>query len=170
MKVHFVYAGRYYCLFNNVIGFQSLMFELMKKYKFKSVTVTVTNMLRDHLITKEKRDDYCLGKDAQFKLSVNDDLELLLEKMRLGDESETKNNTYFLPKLTTKEMKLVERKDIGYLKTFWHTVPDVPKAEMLLSESNSKFVYSRCWRETFTIENLADETVDDYKQKLFDLL
>ena len=61
-------------------------------------------------------------------------------------------NTYFLPKLTKEELELVERRDTSYLQTFDRFYPDVPEAEMLLSESDSKYVQGCGWRKTFTIE------------------
>ena len=66
----------------------------------------------------------------------------------------------FLPKLTEEEMKLVEKEDTTYLQTFFASDldrnPDVPEAEMLLSESDSKYVEGFGYRETFTIENSSD--------------
>ena len=66
--------------------------------------------------------------------------------------------TYFLPQLTKKELDLVERKDEDFMKTFLVEMKaDVDKAEMLLSESDSKFVDGWGERETFTIENSLPE-------------
>ena len=56
-------------------------------------------------------------------------------------------------------MKLVERKDISYLDTFNVLNPDVPEAEMKLSESDSKFVSGFGWRRTFTIENKSSHNI-----------
>ena len=50
-------------------------------------------------------------------------------------------------------MKLVERKDPSYFKTFVKSNPDVNEAEIRLSESKSKFVRGFARRKTFTIEN-----------------
>ena len=56
--------------------------------------------------------------------------------------------TYYLPKLTKEELKLVGRKDPIYLETFGLTDPDVDEIEMRMSESKSKFVEAVCVRRT----------------------
>ena len=109
-------------------------------------------MYRWQLITKEAMEKYTKGEEW-VKDSVNDDLESLFRDLRLGKEPDGDVDTYFLPKLTKEEMKLVERKETNYLQTFWSQYPDVPEAEMMLSESDSKFVYGTGWRTTFTIKN-----------------
>jgi len=113
--------------------------------------VTIIYMERLGLITKEAMEKYCKGEKYQ-KDSVNDDLESLFEDLRLGKEPDEWVETYFLPKLTTEEMELVETKDTNYFENFLVDDPDVPEAEMLLSESDSKFVEGFGWRTTFTIE------------------
>ena len=128
----------------------------MKKYKIKKVMVTIIYMWRHKLITKERMEKFCKGEDVWRKDSVNDDLESLFEDLRLGKEPDEYVFTYFLPKLTEEEMKLVEQKDKNYLQTFidgyFARNPDVPEAEMLLSESDSKFLKGHGYRKTFTIE------------------
>ena len=87
------------------------------------------------------------------KDSVNDDLESLFEDHRLGKEPDEEVLTYFLPKLTEEEMKSVNGKDATYFETFrWSWNPDVKEAEMILSESDSKFVEGWGRRRTFTID------------------
>ena len=129
----------------------------MKKYKLKSVMVTFIYMSRRELITKEKMENYCKGNDDNRKHSVNDDLESLFEDIRHGKELDEAVWTYFLPKLTKKELELIEKKDTSYLETFSLRNPDVSEAEMKLSESDSKFVRGWCWRKTFTIENSSSQ-------------
>ena len=124
----------------------------MEKYKIKSVMVTIIHLERKKLITKEAMEEYCKGEEDE-KVSVNDDLESFFEDLRLGKEPDQSVFTYFLPKLTEEEMKLVERKDKSYFETFLQLFPDVKEAEMKLSESDSKFVQGRGYRSTFTIEN-----------------
>ena len=92
-----------------------------------------------------------------MKNSVNDDLESFFQDLQHGNEFEGNVCSYFLPKLTKEEMKLVEMRDPNYLKSFCTTFIggscDVDEAEMKMSESDSKFVDGFGWRETFTIEN-----------------
>ena len=114
--------------------------------------VTIIDMWRSNLMTKEAMDKYCKGEKIR-KDSVNDDLESFFEDLQLGNETDEFVQNYYFPKLTKEEMELVARKDISYLGTFDSLNPDVPEAEMKLSESDSKFVYGWCRRRTFTIEN-----------------
>ena len=120
--------------------------------------MTMMEMTKRYLITKEEMENYCKGK-KQEKDSVNGDLESLFEDLQLGKEPDEMVMTYFLPKLSKKELKLVERKDPTYLKHFSMGVryADVEEAEMKLSES--KFVRGHCYRQTVTIER--DSTDED---------
>ena len=120
--------------------------------------VTIIWMRRWKLITKEAMEKYCKGEKNE-KDSVNDDLESLFEDLRLGKEPDEFANTYFLPKLTEEEMELVEKKDTTYLETFYWDDPDVSEAEMLLSESDSKFVEGWGRRKTFTIEHSSEQSL-----------
>ena len=98
-------------------------------------------------------ESYCKGEEFE-KDSVNDDLESLFENIRLGKEPDECVWTYFLPKLTEEELKLVERRDTSYLQTFLHSLnADVNETEMMLSESDSKYIYEFSYRRTFIIEN-----------------
>ena len=125
----------------------------MENYNIKSVMLTSIQMRRNRLITREAMESYCKGKEIR-KVSVNDDLELLFEDIRLGKERESEHVfTYFMPKLNEEELELVERRDKSYLETFMSLKPDVREAEMKLSESDSKFVYGECHRRTWTIKN-----------------
>jgi len=152
LKTHIVYAGEYY--YHNEDRLKSFILQGLKKFKIKSVMMTIIHMHRYGLITKEVMENYYKGEKYE-KTSVNDDLESFFEDLRLGKEPNEYVKTYFLPKLTEEEMALVERKDPIYLGTFQTSFqnPDVKEAEMTLSESNSKFVYGWGRRRTFTIEN-----------------
>ena len=154
LKTHFVYAGWYYCHRSSKRYriHRSFILKGMKKYKINSVMVTMMEMMRWNLITKEEMENYCKGK-WHVKDSVNDDLEILLEDLQLGKKPDEVASTYFLPKLMEKELKLVERKDPSYLENFVNGLyADVTEAEMKLSESKSKFARGECYRQSFTIE------------------
>ena len=56
----------------------------MEKYGIKKVMVTITFMSRLKLITKEKMEKYCMG-EMGTKESVNDNLELFFEDIRLSN-------------------------------------------------------------------------------------
>ena len=99
-------------------------------------------MRRLEIITKEAMEKYCKGEEYP-KVSVNNDLESLFENLRLGKEPDESVWTYFLPKLTREELKLVKTKEKTYLQTFvkgyFGGNPDVEEGEMELSESDLKF-------------------------------
>ena len=116
--------------------------------------------ITQELITKEAMEKYTKGEEYQ-KDSVNDDLESLFEDLRLGKEPDELVDTYFLPKLTEKEMELVERKDSTYLQTFQRSWKiDVGEAEMKLSKSDSKFLQGVGRRRTFTMEILSENILN----------
>ena len=108
-------------------------------------------------------ESYCKG-EQWIKDSVNDDLESLFENIRLGKERNELFYTYFLPKLTEEELELVEKRDRRYLQTFDFSNPDVDETEMMLSESDSKYVLGESYRKTFVIETSSEnksETLSD---------
>ena len=146
--MHIVYAGRDY--YEDKV--RLIILNGMKKHKIKSVMVTFICLRRWKVITKEEMESYCKGEEDR-KDSVNDDLESLFQNIRLGKELDERVDTYFLPKLTEEELELVERKNYSYFQSFIDNSPDVDENEMMLSESNSKYVYGVSSRKTFVIEN-----------------
>ena len=156
LETHLVFASHYYTYFHGD-SLKSLILEAMKKYKIRSVMVTIINMMRYDLITKEAMEDICNGENYIYRErrdSVNDDLESLFENLRLGKQPLEHVLTYFFPKLTEKELELVARKDFTYFETLGlRTNKDVNEDQMKLSESDSKFVKAFGSRKTFTINN-----------------
>lgn len=176
LKIHLVYASRYYYWYDAKL--RTSILKRMKKYNIKSVMVTIINMLRAKVITQEEMKRYCDG-EYHRKYSVNDDLESVYEDLRLGKEPGAGAAIYFLPKLTDKELEMIERKDTTYFKTFHESDPvkEFPldkltdkeleiiersrpvstlKTGMKLSETDSKnmkFVKGYGFRKSFTIEN-----------------
>ena len=157
MEIHFVYAGFYCYFWRHEDLLRSFILKGMKEYKIKKITVTIIYMWKEYLITKEGMESYCTEKEF-VKKSVNDDLEKLFEDIQLGKKPDDEVDTYFLPKLTKEELNLVERKDSNFMHNFYQNMKaDVSKAEMMLSESNSKFVQGFGLRKTFVIENALPE-------------
>ena len=156
LGLHFVYAGLHYLFKEDKL--RSFIWNGMKRHKIKSVMLTSIYLGRSRLITKEKMESHCMGEEFE-KDSVNNDLESLFEKIRLGNEPDETVQTYFLPKLTEEELELVERRDANYLQTFIQSNPDVYETEMVLSESDSKYVRGRSWRKTFVIENSSQKSL-----------
>ena len=137
----------------------------MMKYKIRMVTVTMIFISRQKLITKERMESFYNEKGINGrKESVNDDLESMMQDLQLGRSPYKFVRTYFLPKLTEKELKLVEQEDFNYQDTLWYGrfgmgkvwVGDVDEDEMKASESDSKFVEALGDRRTFAIWNWAD--------------
>jgi len=125
--------------------------------------MTSIDLGRSRLITKEEMESYCKGEQRQ-KDSVNDDLESLFENIRLGKEPDDQVYTYYLPKLTEEELELVERRDTSYFQSFLHSRnPDVDETEMMLSESDSKYVEGVSRRKTSVIENYKNTSENFYE-------
>ena len=153
LKIHFVFAvGCYTTIYRDAMRLSSFIHDGMKQMRnIEEVMVTVLNMKRVRLITNE-----AMTTKAIKEVSITDDLQSLFEDLRLGKERAEWIHgliffTYFLPKLTDEEMRLVDRKDTSYFETFSFADPDVDEAEMKLSESDSKFLHGRGSRSTFTI-------------------
>lgn len=144
------------------------MFELYVSKQFlgtsqaRSVMITRMYMCRHFLITKEKMEDMCKGQGL-LKESVTDDIEALFADLQLGYEYESYSSTYFLPKLTSEEKELVQKKDSNYLETFSSLNPSIDDDEMKSSESKSMYVRGWCTRDTYIIENpmFQDEDVSN---------
>ena len=124
----------------------------MKKYGIKSVRLSIIYMRRRELITKEKMENYCKGKEDR-KDSVNDDLESFFEDIQLGKDPNDEVLTYFLPKLTEKELKFaVNKKFISADLWLSNWGGNVDPDEMRLSESKLKYVKGQIDRRTYTID------------------
>ena len=123
--------------------------------KITSLMMTSIYIQRREIISKEAMEDHYKGYlTDRLRDSVNDDIESLMENLRLGIEPDNQwVYTYFLPKLTEEEMELAEKRDYTYEQTFWLGMPDVREEIMKLSKSDSKFTRVLGRRRTFTIKN-----------------
>ena len=115
-------------------------------------------MVRWKLVTKEKTKEAYEGKlknDEEWKdhdVSINDDFETFFTNLQGQKEIENEwVYSFFLPKLTEEELKLVEDKNEQHLSTYYLRNPDVDPEEMKRSDSKSKYVYGRCWRATIQL-------------------
>ena len=147
----------------------------MKKFGIQSSMLTMFYMHRRYLITKEKVKEASEGKlkdEFEWKdeqLSINDDLEMFLANIlncrRIAKELKPRSEgkrmveenvySFFTPKLTEEELKLVEDKNEDHLKTYRYYDggynPDVSAEEMKKSDSKSKYVHARCRRLTYSL-------------------
>ena len=133
----------------------------MKKYKIRSVILTILYMQRWDLITKKDMENHYMQKGEKQKESIDDDLEDFYRDLKDGKISESSSNTYFLPQLTEEEQKLVDDNDLNYLKSLRSENADIHKIEIQLStseililyfDSESKFVRGQAWRKTSIID------------------
>ena len=90
------------------------------------------------------------------KGSIYDDIESFFTKIQNQEEvKEEVKWSFFMPKLSSEELKLVEQNDREYLLTyFWEKMEnhaDVNTEEMKKSDSNDKFVHAKCCRHTILL-------------------
>ena len=138
---------------------EKLILSRMKENGIQSTIFTTLWMERQNLITKEKSKAAYEGKlkneDAweKYEVSINDDLESFSENLQeissLEEVQEEDVWSFFLPKLTKEEMKLVEEKDRKHMMTYYYGLDaDVDKKEMKKSDSKDKYVHGWCSRWT----------------------
>ena len=105
-------------------------------------------MERVRLITKEKSKEAYKGKLknerfwSAYQESINDDLESFVNNLQNREEIEHEHvRSFFLPKLTKEELKLVEEKNPEHMKTYlFNFDADVDPKEMKKSDSKDKYV------------------------------
>ena len=164
LEIHFVYAGNFQLFVWHEDEIRSFILTEMKKNKIKLVMLTLLKMYRNNHITKEKMQNYCTGKEPVTN-SVNDDIELLFDDLRMGKKPEDYALTYFLPKLTESEQELAEKHPPEFDKLFalrsidinWNHSSNmyISHPRIAPSELESSFVEALCIRRTLFIENLS---------------
>ena len=155
---HFIYSGDYYTFKKR--QFREILLTKMKLYGIQSAALTYLVMERYNLVTKETVKKAYKGtmknnEDWEyFKGSINDDLETFFINLQNKKSIKTeKVLSFFTPKLTEEEMKLVEERNEEHLRSYSrYSVdqknPDVDAEEMKKSNSRTKFVHGGCLRET----------------------
>ena len=177
--MHFIYCGYHYLRSVRREKLKEIILTKMRKYGIESSILTMLYMVRWKLVTKEKVKKAAEGKlknDEDWKShegSINDDLERFV--FNFQDQKEVKLEyvpSYFTPKLTNEDLRLVQEKNEEHLKTYLDYLagknPDVDVNEMKKSDSKSKYVHGTCWRMTipFTLETTANEdNVPDKKKR-----
>ena len=135
----------------------------MKEHGIGSLILTRLEMVRNKLIALEESNEedriYKVDEDGNIcQGSIYDDLESfqynLLFKEKINDENV---NSLFMPKLTKQELKLVDIKNSSYMETFMSKFQaDIDDEEMKKSNSESKFLHGRCFRDT-TVLNVSPD-------------
>ena len=166
---HFIYCYNYDMYMHNL---KKMLLSRMKKYGIQSSTLTTLRILRINLMTKEKSKQAYEGKLKNefdwnvYDGSMIDDLESFVDNLQKISSLEKIEEEYvvsfFLPKLTKEELKLVEHKNSGHMLTYWDRFDaDVDEEEMKKSDSKNKYVHGRCYRETkvLNLDDIFSETL-----------
>ena len=168
---HFIYCGMHY-FWNDEDQLRSMLLDKMKNYGIRTVMLTMLNMWRHNLVTKETVKQAYDGK-LKDKIgwngeeSIHDDLDKFFIDIQDDAIEEEWVNSFFTPKLTEEELQLVEEKNEEHLSTysdhFHGENPDIDLEEMKLSDSASKYVHGMCIRQTFylTLESIQKRTSDN---------
>ena len=163
---HYVYSTHH--VFSRQKKLQEIILKKMKIYGIESSILTILRMGKQKLITKETYQQVAEGKLkkdqnwADYDGSINDDLDSyfnqFLNQKVLKDEQVI---SFFLPKLTEKELKQVEEKDMEYMQEYLLTIlglasgnitaADVDIEEMQQSDSKDKYAHCHCVRDTINL-------------------
>ena len=134
---------------------EELILLALRKNGIRSAILTMLHMKWWKLISKEKSIAACEGKLVDdnnwfyFNGSINEDLESFLNNLYTKKDIEAEDIlSFFLPKLTKIELKLVEEKDLNYFNPFSYGLADVEPEEMKKSDSKDKYLKGQCWRMT----------------------
>jgi len=143
----------------------------MREYGIQSSIFTTLRMFRRNLITKEKSKQAAEGKlknDPDWKYyegSINDDLDSFINNLQNSNEMEDeKVESFFLPKLTKEELKLVEEKNEEHIMSYSSFLDaDVDVEEMNESDSKDKYLHCECQRTTahLTVESNQTSSKDE---------
>ena len=162
---HFIYAGDYYLYAAARSRLEKIFLTKMEHFKVPFAIITELRMWRNNLVTKETVKKAYQGKLKNdpdwnsFEGSIHDDLETFFNNLQ--DRKKIKDEivgSFFTPKLTKEELKLVEKRNEQHLSSysdhFYGRNPDVDAEEMKKSDSSSKYVYGQClrWTTLLTLE------------------
>ena len=180
---HFIYCGEHYFFEEASKKMLEKMLEKMfltkmEHYGVQFAIVTRLFMVRRNLVTKETVKKAYQGKLKNVETwnyyngSIHDDLDKFFSNLQ--DRKKIKNEvvgSFFTPKLTEEELKLVEQRNEQHLSTYLEHLygrnPDVNAEEMKKSDSPSKFVHGRClrWTTLLTLESKRKQATDDDNPK-----
>ena len=165
MMSHFIYCLGYYYYSEDFKKLKEIILKKMGEYGIPSSLLTMLYMERINLITKEKSKEAAEGKLKNdpywkhYKGSLNDDLDSFVNNLQNSEEIDNEYaESFFTPKLTKEELKLVEQKNKEHMESYLYNYnfrADVDVAEMKKSDSKDKYVHSRCeWKTVFlTLES-----------------
>ena len=160
---HFIYCGLHYSWKGKTVSWlKEIFLTKMKKYEIESATLTLLEMWRWKLVTKETVKKAYQGKLKndedwkRYKRSVGDNLETFFHNLQ--DGIKIKNEwvfSFFTPKLTEEELKFVQEQNKEHLSTYsryyFGKNPDVDPEKMKKTDSRSKYVRGSCGRLTIQL-------------------
>ena len=154
MMPHFIYCYGDYWLSHKKL--KEIILKKMREYGIPSSILTTLTMTRINLITKEKSKEAAEGKLknepgwSYYDGSINDDLDSFVNKLQNSEEIDYEDVwSFFTPKLTKEELKLVEQKNKEHMMTYDRGFyADVGVEEMKKSDSKDKYLRSECQRIT----------------------
>merc|ERR1711917_120854 len=125
MVPHFIFCIGHYFYGEEFEKLKEIILKKMQKYGIQSSILTMLGMCRRNLITKEKSKQAAEGKlknDPEWEFydgSINDDLDSFINNLQNSNEVEDENVwSFFLPKLTKEELKLVEEKNYEHMMSY----------------------------------------------------
>ena len=156
MKPHLIFCVNIPSFVYESDNLKEIIWKKMREYGIQSSILTMLCMERVHLITKEKSKLAAEGKlknEPEFSFyqeSINEDLDSFIDKLQNSNEiRDEKVWSFCTPKLTKKELKLVEQKNKEHMMNYnWKSTADVDVEEMKKSDSKDKYVLCYCHRET----------------------
>ena len=167
MMPHFIFcnASIYYGEFKKL---KEMILKKMPEYGIQTSILTTLTMYRRDLITQEESKQAAEGKlknDPEWEDydgSINDDLDSFINNLQNSNElKDEKVESFFLPKLTEEELKLVEEKNQEHIMSYMdglYGCPDVDVEEMKQSDSKDKYVHCECRRETLHLTLESNRT------------
>ena len=188
--IHFIVAGDFEIEYHddNLKKMKECIEKALRKFFRPSAILSLIHMRKLNCITKERYEKMYKTNEKteeRMDLSVGEDLETFIEKIKNGEVSKSTipdegdyEGTFLLNLLDKEERKKLEHKDGAFMKLFdFHKIGevDVPEAEWKSSESNSKFARSYCSRRTYFISNeflfsdlIAKIRAGDYEMEFHD--
>ena len=159
-ELHFILPSHYYA--------KKEIKKALEKFGFTSAILSRIFMTKEKCITREKYGEMYQTdeeSDTRMDLSVGEDLETFIEKIKNGKMNKDTipkhylgdyRKTFLLCLLDEEESKKLEQKDETFMKIFsehnFGREADVPETEWKASDSNMKFAKSSCSRKTYFID------------------
>ena len=161
--MHLIVAGDFE---SSIKSFKAEISKKLREFQIQTANITHIYMQRYRLLTKEEMEMFYTGKhkilSQILQQSVQEDLESFNHNCILGTFKDEKYRSFFFQRLTNKEMELVEKKDESFFRS-WNalhpTQPDVSDARMKMSDSKSKYLYAQCLRQSFVLNQSADDDI-----------